>query len=98
MRKTMLSLLFVCGFVSACATQSQVVTTPDTLEYNFGHDEKIYVEVHNSHDWCIVRIWSPTKNEDSPLAILRGSPGQNTCQIYSVVNPGIAPSDKEVNR
>ena len=95
MRRTVLGVLSICSIMSACAMQPQVVTPPQMTEYNFDQTEKIYVEVHNNPDWCIVRIWSPEKDEDAPLAIFRGTPGQDTCKIYNIVNPGVAPDDHD---
>jgi len=93
MKNTILFILLVA--VLGCTKTATVIShSPDvTFERNFAETERLFVEIHNTKKHCIVRIWNPDKNENTPQAIFRGTAGNNTCRIYNIVNPDINPNE-----
>ena len=86
MKQSMILALTIslCGCTSGIEINNKKVDPP-AFESNF--KEKIYIETHNNEKHCLVRIWAPARTEEAPLVIFRGTPGQETCKIYTITNP-----------
>ena len=87
MRDLFLLVLFLCFF--GCATTSGKPTAPQSLTFEQTFSDKLYVEIHNTKEHCLVRVWNLKISEDSPQVIFRGTPGSESCHIYNIVNPDI---------
>jgi len=78
------TIIFLCGCYSSVGPERKNTTQPP---YENSFEEKIYIETHNNETHCLVRVWIPAKTEEVPLVVFRGTPGKDTCKIYTITNP-----------
>jgi len=93
MRKLAIFVGLACTIGCTATSLTTAKTAPTPFEHKF--NESVYIEVHNTPNHCLVRVWDLTASEDSPQAIFRGKAGQHRCRIYNMVNPEVNVSEPE---
>jgi len=81
-------IILITIFLHGCYPSSVIERKETTITpYEKSFEEKIYIETHNNETHCLIRVWVPTKTEEAPLVVFRGTPGKDTCKIYTITNP-----------